>query len=347
MTDMLERVPDEFDKREGSVIWDALAPAAAELAQMYIELGAVLDETFADTASINYLVRRVSERGMSRIMATKAVLQASFTPSTLTVPTGARFSCDTLNYVVTEYVSAGTYKVECETAGTEGNAHLGQLIPIDFISGLETATLDQLLIPARDDETADELRERYFDSLRQQAFGGNVADYKARTKALTGVGGVKVTPTWNGGGTVKLTIQDATFGVPSSALVAEIQNAIDPVGHSGNGYGIAPIGHTVTVAGVTALTVNISTTITYDTGWSWETAGQYIMDAIDDYLLNLAKEWEDQDHLVVRISFVESAILGCPGVIDVEGTSLNGYTTNLQLSATQVPKRGNIDDGDS
>ena len=28
MQRMLDRVPDDLDKREGSVIWDALAPAA-------------------------------------------------------------------------------------------------------------------------------------------------------------------------------------------------------------------------------------------------------------------------------------------------------------------------------
>lgn len=39
----LARVPDSVDKREGSVIYDAIAPAAAELAIMYIELGTIMD----------------------------------------------------------------------------------------------------------------------------------------------------------------------------------------------------------------------------------------------------------------------------------------------------------------
>ncbi len=43
---MMDRVPDTIDKREGSVIFDALAPAAAELAQMYIEADVILNETF-------------------------------------------------------------------------------------------------------------------------------------------------------------------------------------------------------------------------------------------------------------------------------------------------------------
>ena len=38
---MLARAPKEIDKREGSVIYDALAPAAAELAQMYIDLDVI------------------------------------------------------------------------------------------------------------------------------------------------------------------------------------------------------------------------------------------------------------------------------------------------------------------
>ena len=40
-----------------------------------------------------------------------------------------------------------------------------------------------------------------FDSMDAQSFGGNVADYKERVNAMNGVGGVKVYPVWNGGGT--------------------------------------------------------------------------------------------------------------------------------------------------
>ncbi|MDF2651716.1 MAG: Baseplate family protein, partial [Paenibacillus sp.] len=39
---MLDRVPDDVDKRQGSIIYDALAPAASELAAIYIALDANL-----------------------------------------------------------------------------------------------------------------------------------------------------------------------------------------------------------------------------------------------------------------------------------------------------------------
>ena len=60
---MLDKVSDTIDKREGSVIYDALAPAALELQIMYIELDVILNESFGDTASRKYLIKRAAERG--------------------------------------------------------------------------------------------------------------------------------------------------------------------------------------------------------------------------------------------------------------------------------------------
>ena len=184
MERMLSRVPSTMDKREGSVIWDALAPVAVELQNVYIALDVVLNESFADTASLFYLKKRAAERGITQKLASQAVLQGEFTPTTLEIPIGSRFSCDSLNYVLTEKVSDGVYKMMCETAGTEGNAHFGFLIPIDYIDGLETAELTELLIPAEDDEDVESLRKRYFESMTSQAYGGNIADYKEKTMSI-------------------------------------------------------------------------------------------------------------------------------------------------------------------
>lgn len=342
MERMLARVPSTMDKREGSVIWDALAPAAIELQNLYIELDTVLNETFADTASLYYLKKRTAERGIYQITASHAVLQGNFTPETLELSMGSRFSCDRLNYIITEKVSNGVYKLECETAGTEGNIHFGTLIPIDYIEGLETAELTNLLIPAEDDETVEALRARYFESMTSQAFGGNIADYKEKVNAISGVGGVKVTPVWNGGGTVKLTVIDSDYKVPSGDLVELVQNEADPIGHSGNGVGFAPIGHVVTVVGVKGKTVNIVTNITYQTGWNWESTKSYILNAIDGYFRELGKVWDANENLIIRVSQLESKILGCEGVLDISGTTLNGSASNLSLAADEIPVRGAV-----
>lgn len=43
LKDMLDRVPSTLDKREGSVLYNALAPSAIELQNAYIEMDNILD----------------------------------------------------------------------------------------------------------------------------------------------------------------------------------------------------------------------------------------------------------------------------------------------------------------
>ena len=336
---MLDRIPNTMDKREGSIIYDALAPAAIELQLMYIELDAVMNESFADTASRECLIKRANERNIVPKPATNAIMKGVFTPATIDV-LDKRFSCGELNYIASEKIANGEYKMQCETSGIDGNANFGQMIPIDYIEGLEIAEITEILIPAEDEEDTEVFRERYFTSFESQTFGGNVADYKQKTNAISGVGGVKVTPVWNGGGTVKLTIINSEFKVPSDKLIEVVQNEIDPIGHSGEGMGLAPIGHAVTVDGVNARTINISCKITYQSGWNWESAKNYILSGIDQYFHELCKTWDESENLIVRITQLESRILACEGVLDISETTLNGSSSNLSLNANEIPVRG-------
>ncbi|MEL4861032.1 baseplate J/gp47 family protein [Pseudoflavonifractor phocaeensis] len=189
-----------IDTREGSMVWYGDAPAAVELRNLYIALDTVLSETYADTASRPYLIKRAGERGVVPRPATRSVCRGEFAPASLDMPIGARFSGGGLNFTVTERIEAGIYKLECETEGEAGNGYTGTLLPIEYVSGLETARLTEILIPARDEEDTEKLRERYFASLDAQAFGGNVADYLDKVGGLAGVGGLKVYREWNGGG---------------------------------------------------------------------------------------------------------------------------------------------------
>lgn len=193
---MLARVPDRFDKREGSVIWDTHSPTAIELQILYIELDSVLREAYGDTASREFLILRCRERGIHPREATKAVLKGVFVPGTIDVA-GQRFNIGDMNYVVREKIADGEYQVECETAGKAGNQFFGAMIPMEYIKGLQSAELTGILIPGEDEEGTEELRQRYFSSFRENAFGGNRADYLEKTNAIPGVGRTKVTRVWN------------------------------------------------------------------------------------------------------------------------------------------------------
>lgn len=338
MNRMLDRVSDQVDKREGSVIWDALAPAAVELELMYIEFELILQETFGDTASREYLIRRAKERGITPYPATYALLKGEFN---IDVPIGSRFSLNELNYLVVEQIGTGVFKMECEALGVQGNKYFGDLIPIEYIDGLQTAKLTELLIPGEDEEDTESLRTRYFESFDTKPFGGNQKDYIQKTNSIAGVGSTKVTPIWDGGGTVKLTILNSEFDKASSELVNTVQQEIDPT-KDGHGVGIAPIGHIVTVNTAEEIAVNITSNIIFDEGYSFTGQKQNIIDAISAYLLELRKEWANQTNLVVRIAQIETRILAIKGIIDISGTKINGAASNLTLTKYQIPVMGGV-----
>ncbi|MBA9087465.1 putative phage protein gp47/JayE [Fontibacillus solani] len=338
---MLNRIPNQFDKREGSIIYDAIAPAAVELQNMYIEFDIILQETFGDTASREYLIRRAKERGLTPYPSTYALLKGEFTPSNLNISIGSRFSLNELNYYVKTKIADGVYQMECETLGVQGNQYFGDLIPIEYIDGLQTAQLTELLVPGEDEEETEALRERYFSSFETKPYGGNRKDYIEKTNAIPGVGATKVTPLWNGGGTVKLTILNSEFNKASPTLIDNVQQEIDPT-KDGQGLGIAPIGHIVTVDTVIEIEINISTIITFDDGYSFIGLRSQIEAVIEEYLLELRKTWASQDNLIVRIAQIETRILNIQGVIDITDTKINGSSANFMLSAYEIPIMGSV-----
>lgn len=204
MDRMLSNVNSRFDKREGSVIYDALAPAALELSNFYIALGMVLDEAFADTASYYYLAKRAAERGIYPEEETNAICRMEVSPKDIKISMGDRFSLNGLNYTVVSVIGAeaGEYQIECETAGTEGNQQTGDMLPVENaedINGLEYARLTEILVPGEEEEDVETFRERYFASVNSEAFGGNKTDYKNKVNSINGVGGCKVSRAWENG----------------------------------------------------------------------------------------------------------------------------------------------------
>lgn len=197
----LSRVPNSIDKREGSMVFNGVAPSMAELAQLYIGLDFVFKATYLLTAPREYLIKRASDRNMAPKPASPAVFRAE---CNIEVPLGTRFSCEDVNFVVTarmekdDTTDSFSHAVICETAGALGNGYTGQLIPVEYMNGLTRAELVELLVPGDDDEETEVFRKRVLDSFQSQAFGGNQADYREKVLAMPGVAAVKVHPIWNG-----------------------------------------------------------------------------------------------------------------------------------------------------
>lgn len=387
---MMNRVSDKLDKRPSSPVYDLHSSTAIEFQILYIELEYLIKNSYGDTAAREFLILLAKDRGLSPEPATKAILQGEFTPTNIDV-TGKRFNIGEINYVVTEQITPGTYKVQCETEGVVGNQYLGDMIPMEYIDGLQTASLTSVLIPGEDEEDTEVFRQRYFDSFNEQSFGGNHADYMAKVKGIEGVGSCKVKRVWNGdirpaemipsaavqawfktfidtaglnqevknwltvvfnaallkkltvGGTVHVVITDSDdYGEASSTLVQYVQQTLDPEENAGEGYGLAPIGHVVSVASASPVTIDVKTTVTFEEGHNWSNTKAAIEEAVNAYFLELRKNWSDTSQTIVRVSQIENRILGVDGVVDVTGTKLNGTASNMTLTEFCIPKLGGV-----
>lgn len=367
LTEALSKVPDNVDKREGSIIRDALSPCCYEAAKHILYLADIIEQTYIETANGLWLDGRVIEGGITRDPATYAKKLGVFKtqldePCQISI--GQSFSTvgDTiLNYTAVQVytnedgdVVPGSYVMQCNTVGSVGNSYIGRIVPNDYIEKLASAEITTLLYPGEEEESDDSLRERFLANLMKTAFGGNIAQYRQWAKEISGIGGVQVYPVWAGGGTVKLSIIDTDYNSCSSEFCQTILEKFDPEnsgGETGLGLGIAPIGHEVTVSTPLPRTINVSGKITLLPGYKLETLLPQIKLALEEYLLSLRQAWENSDDennysVIVYLGRINFAILNVKGVSSAYELQLNGTDTDIRLTETsslqEIPVLGTV-----
>ena len=101
---------------------------------------------------------------------------------------------------------------------------------------------------------------------------------------------------------------------------------------------MAPIGHTVTVTGAKYADIAITANVTFASGWNWENGKSQIVNATNAYLNELCKEWSENETTIVRISQIETHLLTADCIVDIDGTTVNGSTKNIELAADEIPR---------
>jgi uncharacterized phage protein gp47/JayE len=319
---------------------------------MYATLDYLLRITFAESSFGEWLDKRCSEMGVHREPATRAARLGLFYDSSgpagqpADVPLGGRWNLEELNYEVTKRLDKGRYEMTCEIAGAAGNQLFGPLIPMESVSGVGYAELADILIPGEDEETDERLYYRYEEAVNTTPYGGNIDDYRQKTRKLEGVGDCRVIPVWNGGGTVKVIIIASDWNAPAQYLIDRVQEQLDPVPYRQEGRGVAPIGHWVTVEGCSPVTVDVGMELVMRPGAV--TVGmieQDVIEIIDNYLLELRKEWAGLPPgytTVIRINQIEARVMDIREILDIQNTRLNGSAANIALAANAVPVLGSV-----
>lgn len=240
---MLDSLPSDLDKAEGSYIWDSLAPTAIELALAAIWAQEILKRGFASTTFGAYLDLRCAEHGLTRLAAVKATGQVKFTGTAGTVvpigtavatPADATTGTASVEFLTTaaatlDVAGIGYANIEAVTAGLSGNVAAGAInILVTPISGVTGITNLAATSGGLDTENDAALLTRYLQRVQSPSAGGNKADYVNWTMEVAGVGGVSVIPVRDGAGTVSIAIIDINEVPPSQTLIDSVQNYIAP-----------------------------------------------------------------------------------------------------------------------
>lgn len=318
LSDMLSRVPNDVDKREGSIIYDALAPCAYHLAQTYFQLSNYVDLFFAGTAVGEFLDRKAADYGLERKPATKAVRKIETTGP---VDIGTRWGLEGTTYVITEKISDTEYKAECEQPGEIGNQYTGELENIDNVSGV-TATLADIIVSGEDEETDEDFRLRIFAYLQRPATSGNADHYRQWALEVPGVGDAKVFPLWNGPGTVKVLIVDSNKEIDET-LEQPVYEHIEKV---------RPIGANVTVDSPTKLDIAVSAKVSLSPGYTVQMVQNAFIQALDQYRKDITFKDNHISH-----AYVGKLLFDTPGVIDYIDLKLNGAMQNIAIGEEDVP----------
>lgn len=325
---MLENIPKDIDKRkDSSLIYNALAPAAQEVAKIRSDMDRFLSYSFASKdMPEEYLDLKAMEYGLTRKPATYAIKLGVFTDADgnlMDIPLNSRFSIDKINYEAIEKIEKGKYKMKCETLGAAGNYPTGALLPIEYVEELGTAKLTESLESGIEVEDNEKLFNRLMLKIKTPATSGNRYHYLNWALAVDGVGAAKVFPVANGPGTVKVVIADSDKKAASSDLVEKAAAYIEE---------LRPIGATVTVTSAIEKMLKITANITIVDGLNLGNVKGEFDGLITAYLKESAFEASS-----ISIAKIGNILLNTIGVLDYQDLKVNGLTSNIVLADEEIP----------
>lgn len=324
---MHQGMSDGYDKSEGSIAYDALAGVSLGLEDAYIEMDIVKGKAFADNLVGDELTMKVAEHGVFRkeALAATTTLLISGTNGTV-IPSDFRPFVDDIYYhpVETKSITNGTASVlfECEQVGTIGNVPANSVVNFAPIEGITSVTNPSTVTSGIDEESDEDLRQRFYEKVQTPATSGNAQHYINWCKEVPGVGDAKVFPLWNGNGSVKCLIINSNKRAADQSIVDDVVANIEEQ---------RPIGATVTVESASELPIDVSVDIDLEIGYDLTTVTDSISTAITEHLKGIAFQRND-----VSFALIGSLILEVEGVSDYRNLTLNGGTSNVTIGDTLV-----------
>lgn len=325
LSDMLEIIRDDVDKREGSVVQDMLAPPAEEFEMLGYSLEAILENGFIDTAQAQYVDKRAMEYGLYRKLEEFAkgwvhIQDAEGTEINIDDEIFANVEGDVVPIRIVEYAvvpESGEITVQAiaGVGGVVGNiSAYSELASVSLPNAVITNPIE--FVGGVDEEPDEELKARVLLKARKPITSGNVYHYELWAREVQGISAARVTPLWDGPGTVKVTVIDTDGRAPTTEQVQAVKEHIESV---------RPVGSDVTVVAITEVAIDVTAALVLDGGLIAEDVQSLVEQSITEYLRVANTE--------IRYSQVARAVLRTEGVKDY---------TDITIGTDGIMGEGNV-----
>ena len=342
----------DVDKREGSIVYDTLAPVCMELADAYAKMDILESQLSLLTATGSNLDNRAYEQGMAREQETQAERIGTFKKYQIDeqtgeyvkdendnkilidmdIPEGSRFVSPENDSIIYEFIGKDDKDeniLRCETYGTIGNEYVGTILPLTAIPDLVEAKITGTHIPAQDTESDDELRTRVINKLNSLSFGGNIDAYIEKVSSIDGVGTCKVFPAWQYNGSVLLSVVDSSYEPITQSFADRIKEEIDPEESSGQGVGFAPIGHYVTITTPIKSNVKVQFHLNLEADVTIGNVQEECKQKIEEYFNSVRHEFYQDKTLGIYRARIIDKILEIPEVLNITDVLLNDVDADI------------------
>lgn len=342
--EMMELIPDEYDKSEGQHLYNMTRPAAYIISQLRgFDLPEAIKLIWPKTSNGEYLEMHAEPKNIVRKAAQPAKGIITFTGAAGTIiPVGYTVSTESKNDIPSQDYTTdaecvigenGTVDVAATAvvAGVEGNTAANTIVVNtssydDIVSVTNNAPFIGGIVEEDDDSLYARLHE--YNITQADSNVGNPSDYKRWAESVEGTGTAKVNRAKDGTGLVTIILTDGNGNPASEELCQKVYDYI--MSPEDENARIAPCGARLQITSPETKVITITGTVELTAG-DIESITKSFVEALKEYSATAIANGEILYHKVCNI-------LGdIEGVYDFYGITLNGGTANVSLEDGSFP----------
>ena len=330
----LSKVPDDVDKREGSIIYDAIAGAMLAVSEVVADVVDLFSDISLVSCEDNFLDVWGGIARVTRKEPTKSEYKFIFT-GVDNIDDDIVFIVDDTDFVV-KNGNDETYPrlVALEGSSDTNDYESGTIaVPENTIDNLESAEIGELLVYGDDGEEDLDYYNRLKTKLSEPERNNNSAQVKKWAESVDGVYKAVTGKANNGKNQIyAFSAPYLEIGVDTKA---KLQNYLDP-GATGLGKGVADLGCCLEVSNFEFTAYTISISLKIRSGEDEEKIKADVKSAITDFLIiefessidDLANSSDDLAEMTISQNRLMSEIFKISSIKDVTEFKITDTSLN-------------------